>query len=473
MIPQSAIRNPHLLSRRQVLRSAIGGSLLLPGILSQLLAEDAAPRDRRQSADPLTPKSPHFAPKAKRVIMLFSTGGVSHMDTFDYKPQLFKADGKMLGAGGGLSLEKRPLLKPMWDFKPGGECGTLVSDLFPHIRDQMDDICLIRSMSTDNNEHFQATLAIHTGSFFLARPSLGSWLSYGLGTFNQNLPSFVVIAPHLPYAGSLVWANDFLPAYHQGTRVLPGNDPVPNVKRQASAAELQEMELGLANAFNRSHLKQNGHDGELAARIKTFETAFHMQFEAPEAFDLSKETDETLKLYGLKRGENDSFAWQCLIARRLAERGVRFIELIDTGSSNNWDSHSDMAQHAPLAKKIDQPIAGLIQDLKRTGLLDDTLVIWTSEFGRTPGTDGAKGRGHHPAVYSSWLAGGGVKPGIVYGESDEIGGTVATNKVHVHDFHATILHLLGLDHKKLTYRHAGRDFRLTDVHGNIVHDILA
>lgn len=469
MIPQFAIHSPQSISRRQVLRSAIGGSLLLPGILSELLAEGKKPA----SADPLSPKQPHYPPKAKRVILLFSTGGVSHMDTFDHKPQLFKADGKMLGAGGGLSLEKRPLLKPMWDFKPGGKCGTLVSDLFPHIRDQMDDICLIRSMTTDNNEHFQATLAIHTGSFFSARPSLGAWLSYGLGTFNQNLPSFVVIAPHLPYAGGQVWANDFLPTYHQGTRVVPGGDPIPDIKRNAKTAELQELELNLAAAFNRQHLNRNDNDQELAARIKTFETAFQMQFEAPEAFDLSKESDETLELYGLKRGENDSFAWQCLIARRLAERGVRFIELIDTGSSNNWDSHSDMALHAPLAKKIDQPIAGLIQDLKRTGLLQDTLVIWTTEFGRTPGIDGAKGRGHHPAVYSSWLAGGGIKPGIAYGESDEIGAVVGANKVHVHDFHATILHLMGLDHRKLTYRHAGRDFRLTDVHGEVVNNILA
>lgn len=395
------------------------------------------------------------------------------MDTFDHKPQLFKADGKMLGAGGGLSLEKRPLLRPRWDFKPGGKCGTLVSDLFPHIRDQMDDICLIRSMSTDNNEHFQATLAIHTGSFFLARPSLGSWISYGLGTCNQNLPSFVVIAPYLPYAGTQSWANDFLPAYHQGTRVLPGREPIPNVRPQPLAAELQEMELGLANAFNQRHLKQNGHDTELAARTRTFETAFRMQTEAPEAFDVSRETDETLALYGLQRGDSESFGWQCLVARRLAERGVRFIELIDTGSSNNWDAHGDLAGYTALAKKIDRPIAGLIQDLKRRGLLDDTLVVWTTEFGRTPGTDGPRGRGHHPAVYSSWLAGGGVKRGIAYGESDEIGATVGSRKVHVHDFHATILHLLGLDHEKLTYRHAGRDFRLTDVHGNILHDILA
>jgi hypothetical protein len=455
-------------SRRTVLRSLVGGSLLLPGILAQLLAAE----ERRQASDPLAPKKPHFEPRAKRVIFLFSTGGVSHMDTFDYKPKLFAADGKTLGVGGGLSLEQRPLLKPRWDFKPGGRCGTMVSDLFPHLRERMDDICLIRSMSTDNNEHYQATLAIHTGSFFFSRPSMGAWISYGLGTINQNLPSFVVIAPNLPYAGTQVWANDFLPAYHQGTRVLPGKDPIPDVKRQPAAADLQELELGLANALNRGHLQRSGDDTELAARIKTFETAYQMQFEAPEAFDLSKETDETLKLYGLQRGQSDSFGWQCLVARRLTERGVRFIELIDSGSANNWDAHSDLAAHAPLAKKIDQPIAGLIQDLKRRGLLDETLVIWTTEFGRTPGQDGPKGRGHHPAVYSSWMAGGGVKGGLAYGESDEIGATVARNKVHVHDFHATILHLLGLDHEQLTYRHAGRDFRLTDVHGNVVRDIL-
>src|SRR5262249_31326079 len=221
----------------------------------------------------------------------------------------------------------------------------------------------------------------------------------------------------------------------------PRKEPIPNVRRQSTIPGVQEMELGLASAFNRQDLKQNGNDTELAYRIRTFETAFQMQFEAPEAFDLSKETEETLNLYGLKRGDTESFAWQCLVARRLAERGVRFIELIDTGSSNNWDAHSDMAAHAPLAKKIDQPIAGLIQDLKRRGLLDDTLVVWTSEFGRTPGVDGPKGRGHHPAAYSSWLAGGGVKGGLAYGQSDEIGATVAENKVHVHDFHATILHL--------------------------------
>ncbi len=443
------------------------GASLLPAIASELFAAE-----ERHAQDPLAPKKPHLTPRAKRVIWLFSTGGVSQMETFDPKPKLFAADGKTLGVGGGLSLEKRPLLKPRWAFKPGGKCGTEVSDLFPHLRDRMDDICLIRSMSTDNNEHFQATLAIHTGSFFTARPSIGSWISYGLGTVNQNLPSFVVIAPQLPYAGTQVFANDFLPAYHQGTRVIPGKEPVPNVKRQKDTEALQEMELGFADALNKKHLTNHGHNDELAARVRTFETAFKMQFEAPEAFDLSREPDKVLDLYGVKRGDTESYGWQCLIARRLAERGVRFIELIDSSSAKNWDSHGDMAEHEPLAKRIDKPIAGLLQDLKRLGMLDDTLVVWTTEFGRTPGQDGAKGRGHHPACFSSWLAGGGTKPGLAYGATDDIAATVAEKKVHVHDFHATILHLLGIDHEKLTYRHAGRDFRLTDVYGTVVKDIL-
>jgi hypothetical protein len=453
-----------------MIRSLVGGSLLMPGILAQVLAADGAETPGLQ--DPLAPKKPHFPPKAKRVIFLFSAGGVSHVDTFDYKPKLVAADGKTTGAGGPISLEQAPLLPPRWKFKPGGKCGTMVSDLFPHIRDQMDDVCLIPSMTTDHLDHFEATLGIHTGSFSVARPSLGSWVSYGLGTVNQNLPSFVVIAPALPYAGTQVFANDFLPAYHQGTRVLPGKEPIPNMQRQAAPGNLQAMELGLANAFNRKHLKRIGDNAELAARIKTFETAYKMQMEAPKVFDLSNETAETLKLYGLKRGETGSYGWQCLVARRLAEHGVRFIELIDTGSSNNWDAHEDLATYEPLAKKIDKPVAGLLQDLKRRGMLKDTLVVWTTEFGRTPGQQTAKGRGHHPAVFSSWLAGGGVKPGMVYGKSDEIGATVAEKKVHVHDLHATILYLLGLNHEKLTYRHAGRDFRLTDVYGKVLQDII-
>ena len=458
-------------TRRAVIRSLAGGSLLMPGILSQLLADDSG--QPSAELDPLAPRRPHFEPKAKRVIFLFSTGGVSHVDTFDYKPKLVAADGSTKGAGGPISLVQEPLLKPRWEFKPGGECGVMVSDLFPHIRERMDDICLIHSLTTDHLDHFEATLGIHTGSFSFARPSLGSWTSYGLGTLNQNLPSFVVIAPVLPYAGTQVFSNDFLPAYHQGTRVLPGKEPIPNVRRQSGPGDLQSLELGLAGAFNRNYLRRIGDNSELAARIKTFETAFKMQSEAPEVFDLSKETDETLKLYGFERGQADSFGWQCLVARRLVEHGVRFVEIIDSGSSNNWDAHEDLTTYEPLAKKIDQPVAGLLQDLKRLGMLDDTLVVRTTEFGRTPGRQTANGRGHHPAVFTSWLAGGGVKGGMVYGKSDEIGATVAQDKVHVHDFHATILHLLGLDHERLTYRHAGRDFRLTDVEGNVIQEIIA
>jgi len=454
-------------TRRQVLRSLAGGSLLLPGLLSRLLADDA-------KGGPLSPKPSHFPARAKQVIFLFSTGGVSHMDTFDHKPKLIEMDTKSLVVGGGLSRDKKKVLRPQWTFRPGGRCGTMVSDLFPRIRERMDDIALINSMKSDDNEHFQATLAIHTGSFFFSRPSMGSWISYGLGTMNQNLPSFVVIAPNLPYAGGQGFANDFLPAYHQGTRIVPGPEPIPDLAKRSQQPGLQERELALANAFDKEYLKSNGNDSELAARIQSFETAFRMQTEAPDAFDLGKESDETLKLYGLDRNKPQGYAWQCLVARRLVERGVRFVELVDTGASNNWDAHGDVPKSYPnLAKNIDQPIAGLLQDLKQRGMLDETLVVWTTEFGRTPGEDGPLGRGHHGAVFSSWLAGGGVKGGTVYGRSDDIGARVEENQCHVHDFHATILHLLGLDHTKLTYRHAGRDFRLTDVHGTVVKEILA
>jgi uncharacterized protein (DUF1501 family) len=277
----------------------------------------------------------------------------------------------------------------------------------------------------------------------------------------------------MPYAGTQIFSNDFLPAYHQGTRVIPGPEPIPNLKRRSLQADVQEQELALAHAFDKDYLARNDQDGNLAARLRTFETAYAMQTEATDAFDLSKESDETLKLYGLKRGQSEGYAWQALVARRLAQRGVRFIELIDVGSSNNWDQHNNMQEHARLARNVDQPIAALLQDLKRLGMLDETLVVWTTEFGRTPGEDGPNGRGHHGACFSSWMAGGGARGGVAHGETDEIGATVAENRVHVHDFHATILHLLGFDHTRLTYRHAGRDYRLTDVHGTVVKELLA
>ena len=456
-----------LTGRRHVLHSMAAGSLLLPGLVSELLAETNA------STDPLSPKPTHHTAKAKRVIFIFSNGGVSHMDTFDHKPKLFAADGKTTGIGGGLSNQQKVLLKPLWQFRPGGQCGTLVSDLFPHLRTCMDDICLIKSMKSDDNEHYQATLAMHTGSFFFARPSIGAWVSYGLGTTNSNLPSFIVLAQHLPYAGTQVFANDFLPAYHQGVRVVPGPTPIADLDRRTPQSDVQKLELNFAQALDRRHAAQRGGDQELAARIRSFETAFAMQTDAREAFDVGQETRATQELYGLSPDQPGGFAWKCLAARRLAERGVRFIELIDGSSSHNWDQHGNMAEHADHAKAIDQPVAGLLKDLKQRGMLDDTLVVWTTEFGRTPGIDGDKGRGHHSACFSSWLAGGGVKGGMSYGSTDELGATVAENRVHVHDFHATILNLIGIDHTRLTYRHAGRDYRLTDVAGKIVHDIIA
>lgn len=466
--------NPATMTRRASIRSLVGGSLLLPGLVADLLGRESTTGLGGPSTDPLAPRAPHFPARARRVIFIFSNGGVSHMDTFDHKPKLFAADGKTLGVGGGLSNQQRRLLRPGWEFRPGGRCGTLVSDLFPHLRQCMDEICLIRSMKSDDNEHYQATLAIHTGSFFFARPSLGSWVSYGLGTLDQNLPSFMVISAGSPYAGTQIFNNDFLPAYHQGVRVIPGREPIANLDRRAGpAGAFQELELGLAEALNRRHLDARGHDTGLAARIRAFETAFHMQTEAREVFDLSRESDATHELYGLKRGQTDGFGWPCLVARRLAERGVRFIELVDGSSSHNWDQHGDMAEHARHARNIDQPIAGLLRDLRQRGMLDDTLVVWTTEFGRTPGVDGDKGRGHHSACFSSWLAGAGVRAGMTYGSTDELGASVAEDRVHVHDFHATLLHLLGMDHERLTFRHGGRDYRLTDVHGHVVRALLA
>jgi len=471
--------NSFAFNRRSMIHSLVGGSLMLPGILSELLAADQKPTE----GDPLAPKASHFAPRAKQVIFLNMSGGVSHVDSFDYKPKLiadhnktYRVPEKMLAAfAPNNRVVEKYFKRPQWEFKQRGQSGLWISELFPNIAQCADDLCIIRSMRNDHADHFQATLGMHTGSVTFARPSIGAWVSHGLGTVNRNLPSFMVLAPQLPYAGGQVWASDFLPGCHQGTLVAPGVEPIANIQRRQPDGELQEMELGLAQAFNRKHLAKREGDAELTARIKSFETAFGMQVEAPEAFDLSRETDATHKLYGLPRGGTRGFAWQCLVARRLAERGVRFIELIDTGASNNWDSHGDMNAHGPLAKNVDQPIAGLLRDLRLRGMLDETLVVWTTEFGRTPFNTAkdAKGREHHAEVFTSWMAGAGVKAGFSYGESDDYGCAVASNEVHIHDFHATILHLLGLDHEKLTYRHAGRDFRLTDVAGRVVREILA
>lgn len=454
--------------RRPFLRSLSLGSALLPGIVRQVLASENGGL------------GPHFAPKAKRVIFLFMTGGVSHVDSFDPKPKLFSDHGKEIKMEHP-EIKNRPgyerifLKRPQWTFSPHGQCGTEVSTLFPFMAGCVDDLALVRSLHTSHSNHYNATLGMHTGSFNFARPSMGAWLSYGLGSLNRNLPTFVVLAPQQPYAGGQVWASDFLPAEHQGTWVVPGAEPVANIHRAVGSATLQDLELAALRERNATHLASRAGDLQLAARMNSFETAAGMQLAVPDAFDFSKESDATLALYGLKRGQTTGFGWQCLAARRLAEREVRFIELIDVGSSNNWDAHGDMLSHVPLAKNVDQPISGLLQDLKSRGMLEDTLVVWTTEFGRTPfnNTAEAKGREHHNMAFSSWLAGAGVRAGSVYGTTDEYGLTVASDPVHVHDFHATILHLMGFDHTRLTFRHSGRDYRLTDIHGEVVKGVLS
>ncbi|MCY4596310.1 MAG: DUF1501 domain-containing protein [Bryobacterales bacterium] len=454
------MRVPNL-DRRQTIRSLAGGGLLLPGLLAEMMASTPE--------DPLRPRKPHYPAKAKNVIFLFMTGGVSHVDTFDPKPFLRQNHDQPVN-------KNRVYKGSDWEFRKYGQSGIEVSDLFPEIGKCIDDIAVIRSMKNINGDHFGATLGIHTGSATFNRPSIGSWVSYGLGTFNQNLPSFMVIAPEIPYAGGQVWGSDFLPVLHQGTRIVPGSEPVAHMSRRTSPSQ-QRTELDMLEYYNRQHLLGRERDSSLAARIKSFETAFGMQAEAPAAFDLSRESDATLKMYGLERGSHEGFAWQCIVARRLVERGVRFVELIDGGTAvdKNWDSHAKMANYNRLARNVDQPIGALLRDLKSRGMLDDTIVVWTTEFGRTPTcpSPGAEGRGHHARVYSSWLAGGGIRGGTVYGSSDEMGNDVAEDVVSVHDFQATILDRLGLNHERLTYRYAGRDFRLTDVHGRVIREILA
>jgi len=455
----------NLISRRQMIGSLVGASsLLLPGMLSQLMAETTP----AGATDPLAPKQPMFPAQAKRVIFLYMSGGMSHIDTFDPKPKLQAAHGQRFK---GDYLHGSP-----WKARSFAKCGTEVSELFPNIGGMMDDICLIRSMKAEIPNHSQAVLAIHGGSPVQARPSIGSWVSYGLGTVNKDLPSFMVLAPEIPYGGAEAWDSSFLPAVHQGVRVIPGDEAVPNITRR-DTKEIQDLDLGLVNFFNQKNLADHGHDRTLASRIKTFETAYGMQAQAPDAFDITSESDTTLKLYGIDRETRKGYGWQCLVARRLAERGVRFVEVIDTGSDKytNWDSHLDIKMHAPLARKVDLPVAGLLKDLKSRGMLEDTLVVFTTEFGRKPGDNDPNeaGRTHWGDAYSTWLAGGGIKGGIVHGSTDEFGYEVTSDLVDVHDLHATILYQLGIDHTKLTYRHAGRDYRLTDVSGRVIKTIRA
>jgi hypothetical protein len=435
--------------------------------LSELIARDA------NASGVVTP---HFAPRAKRVIFLFMHGGPSHVDTFDYKPELEKQDGKPLPFDKPrIQFAKTGnLLRSPWKFQQYGQCGRWISDLFANVGKHADDMTFIKSMHGSNEAHGGALLKIHTGSDTFVRPSMGAWISYGLGNENENLPSFVTVNPTLGHGGVRNFGSAFLPPIHQATRIgrtrAPMKDAkIANLDPQGVSPQLQRLQLELMNDLTFDH-NRSPLDRELDARLKSFELAFRMQSEAPELMDLSRETAETLKLYGIDDGPTDNFGRECLLARRMSEAGVRFVQV----THNYWDQHNKLKEkHAELAAEVDLPIAGLLTDLKRRGLFDDTLVIWGAEFGRTPTAQGKDGRDHNPHAFTYWMAGGGVKRGFSYGESDDFGFYAAHDKVHVHDFHATLLHLLGIDHEQLTYRYGGRDFRLTDVEGRVIHKLFA
>jgi hypothetical protein len=461
---------PHPTRRQFLRRSACclaGGTALYRTLLGAARAGDA---------HVIAPERTHHTPRAKHLIFVFLTGGFSHLDTFDYKPRLQRDHGQPTPAFGLRPDEHRnqPLLGSPFIFRQQGQSGLWISEIFPNLATVADQLCVIRTLHTDIIEHFQAALAMHTGSSTVPLPSIGAWLSYGLGTRNPNLPAYVVLAEHLPYAGSQVFDSNFLPPLHQGVRIQPGPEPIANLRSPARSATLQDLERQMLRDVNEQHARARPEDQSLRGRMNTFDVANGLMREAPEAFDIARESDATLGLYGIGRGDNRSFGWQCLMARRLVERGVRTVELIDTGSHDNWDAHGDMGQHRGKALRVDRAIAGLLRDLRRTGLLDETLVAICTEFGRTPWTDNAtsRGRNHYAKVFTSLLAGAGVRGGMAYGETDEYGANIAADPCHVHDYHATILHLMGIDHTRLTYRYAGRDFRLTDVYGNVVRDIL-
>ncbi|MFO0875992.1 MAG: DUF1501 domain-containing protein [Gemmataceae bacterium] len=466
---------PHTFSRRELL-ARVGTGLGSLG-LAALLAERnelgaAAPPTGAARGGPLAPKASHFPGKAKRVIHLFMNGGPSQVDTFDPKPALAKYHGKE-PPNGGLRTERRTgaLMQSPFQFRRAGKSGMEISEIYPELAQCADDLCVIRSMHTNVPNHEPSLLMMTTGEQQPTRPSMGSWLLYGLGCENQNLPGFVVLCPGKPVVGPQLWSNSFLPGIYQGTHInnsrIDPRSAIPHLASTALDPKAQREQMDLMLRLNELHLARRGKDNPLEARIQSLEMAYRMQFEAQDAFDLERETKDTRELYG--RGE---FANACLLARRLVERGVRMVQIF-TGAGQPWDDHGDIKAHEGKAKQTDRPIAALLKDLKRRGLLEDTLVLWGGEFGRTPTSEGAKGRDHNNHGFSVWLAGGGVKGGMTYGATDEFGFAAAEKKVHVHDLHATILHLLGLDHERLTYRYGGRDYRLTDVHGNVVRDILA
>ena len=468
---------PHLsgLSRRQLLQTAACGfgSLALSAMCcEQSLASNA-----------LAAKPSHFRPRAKRVIFLFMQGGPSHVDLFDYKPRLARENGNPLPfdlpeTEATVGLEETRLLGPVSKFSRQGECGLLMTDLLPHLAQHADDLCILRATESDSPSHPVATKLLHTGTINKFWPSMGAWISYGLGTDNQQLPSYITI---LPEEGERNYSSAFLPAIHQATPfqevgVTPGRPPIRHLSDPSMTQDLQRRRINLIQAINRRQIDRLEQDQNMEGLIECFELAFRMQTEAPKLVNLSNESQATLDLYGIGQEPTNRFGRQCLLARRFAEAGVRFIQV----SLRGWDQHGRIRANMPKQCAIsDKPIAGLLSDLKSRGLLDDTLVLWAGEFGRTPfsqdlnGDKSTVGREHNPRGFATWMAGGGIRGGITHGETDEYGYRGVNNKVHIHDLHATILYLLGLDHERLTFRHAGRDFRLTDVSGQVVQELIA
>ena len=460
--------------------------LAMTSLLSQdgFFTRHASAADAR-SDNPLAARKPQLPTKAKACIFLIMNGAPSQVDTFDYKPELEKhagktlpADKKYINSGG----RKVGYLTPNWrKFRPGGDSGLPISDYFPNVREHADKLCILNSCHTDSHAHGSALVAMNTGKTFIGRPSLGSWCVYGLGTENQSLPGYVVMLDKRggPISGQPNWAAGFMPSTYSGTLFRPVGDPILDLRGPKHITrEIQREQLDLLAKLNQKHLDERPGGSELASRMKTYELAYRMQAEAPEAVDLSKESKQTLDRYGIGKSPTDEYGRNCLVARRLVERGVRFIQLYSGGGhlEDTWDAHAGIeSNHGKHGAEVDQPIAALLSDLEERGMLDSTLVVWGGEFGRMPFSEGkgAPGRNHNPYGFSMWLAGAGVKGGQRYGETDEFGFEATTNKVHLHDLHATILRLMGLDHEALSYFHQGRQETLTDVGGRVIDDVLA
>ena len=468
-------------TRRTALKTAgCGfGQLALAGLLNQSASANVP--------NPLAARQSHLPARAKRIIFLFMQGGPSHVDSFDYKPQLDKRDGEILPfddardiANTGKRGSQQRLKKPLWKFRQYGESGRFVSDLFPETARHADKLCLLHSMHTEGVAHGPATLFLHCGSTNFVRPSMGAWINYGLGSENDNLPGFVSICPSPGNGGARNYGSAFLPPVFQATTMGTAGGPAADAKirdlvNSRLPRQQQRQQFELLRSINNGQLPKNTTDTELEAVINSFELAWRMQSHAPDLLDLANETAATQALYGINQDPTDDFGRQCLMARRLSEAGVRYIQVTYGDGSPNpaWDQHSNLPKHEEHARRVDKPIAGLLEDLQQRGLLDDTIVWWGAEFGRTPyAQNNGTGRDHNPGGFTVWLAGGGLKAGFAYGQTDEFGHAAIENKIHMHDLHATLLHQLGIDHLQLTYRYSGRDFRLTDVHGEVVHELF-